>query len=144
VTNYCHETLDQVKETYKIIKFAQEDRVFRMELPQPWIEPMLSIGVEIHQSFSENEAMEWLKASIIGSENYLRGIRDKRVLGAPRNTHLTTSTFKNAAGAGILMANVQLTPEYTDPLHPLIITNISDTMEKRPRNLYLYMENRPS
>ena len=141
VTSYCHETLDQIKETYKIIRFEQEERMFKIKLPQPWIAPILTIGVEIHQTFGENEGMEWIKSAIIGSENYLRGIRDKRVLGSPRNINLKTGTFKNASGAGILMVNIQLTPEYTDPLHPLIITNISDTIEKRPKGLYLYVEN---
>jgi type VI secretion system protein ImpJ len=140
VTIYCHQTLDQIQETYKIVRFDQEERVFRIKLPQPWIASTLSLGVEIHQNFGENEAMEWLKSSIIGSENYLRGIRDKRVLGAPRSINLSTSTFKNASGNGILMASIQLTPEYTDPLHPLIVTNISDTIEKRPKALYLYVE----
>ncbi len=140
VTNYCHQTLDQIQETYKIIKFDQEDRIFKIKLPQPWIAPTLSLGIEIHQNFGENEAMEWLKASLIGSENYLRGIRDKRVLGAPRSISLSTSTFKNASGNGVLMATVHLTPEYTDPLHPLVVTNISDNIEKRPKSLYLYVE----
>ncbi len=144
VTDYCHETLNQIKETYKIIKFDQEERVFKMKLPQPWLTPILTIGVEIHQTFGENEGMEWIKSAIIGSENYLRGIRDKRVLGAPRNVNLKDGTFKNASGAGILMVNIQLSPEYTDPLHPLIITNISDTIEKRPKGIYLYAENNVS
>ena len=141
VLDYAHGLLDRIQENYRVAEFTLEERVFSINLPQPWKESSILIGIQIHKSFSEQDATDWMKNSIIGSENFLRSIRDKRVLGAPRSFPSQVSSFKNSLGKGILMAEIQLSPDYIDPLRPLIITNISDTFEKRPESIFLYVEN---
>lgn len=129
-----------IEQTYTIITFLQNDRLFYHKLPRTWPEESLLLGVRIPPSMDASEMAEWVRECVICSESHLESARMRRVTGAAREIIEGDELADLMPGSSLQLYRVQMDPHYIKPGENLMIFHAADQPHKRPSGIVLYVK----
>jgi type VI secretion system protein ImpJ len=127
-----------IEQTYVIIPFLQNDRLFYHKLPSAWSEESLLIGVRIPSTMDASEMAEWVRECVISSESHLESARMRRVTGAAREVIEGDELADLMPGSGLQLYRIQMDPHYIKAGENLMIFHAADQPNKRPAGIVLY------
>ncbi|MBX9805060.1 MAG: type VI secretion system baseplate subunit TssK [Alphaproteobacteria bacterium] len=139
-----------IEQTYVIVPFIQNDRLFYHKLSSTWSEDSLLIGVRIPTTMDAAEMSEWVRECVIASESHLESARMRRVTGAARLIIEGDELADLMPGSGLQLYRVQMDPQYIKPGEKLMIFHAADQPNMRPSGIVLYargpysLENEPT
>lgn len=133
--------LNNIEKAYDILLFNRHDRIFSVPLHHELSEKNLLIGLKATIGMSEAELEEWMKDAIITSQSTFEAARIRRITGAPRHLIQGQEMYELMPGRGVLIFRLTVDPSYIRPGEKLIIVNPTDTSEKRPKEVVLYLKN---
>jgi type VI secretion system protein ImpJ len=129
-----------IEQTYVIINFTQNDRLFYLKLPRSWPNESLLIGVRIPPSMDASEMADWVRESVICSESHLESARMRRVTGAAREIVEGDELSDLMPGSGLQLYRVKVDPHYIQPGENVMIFHAADQPHKRPSGIVLYVK----
>jgi type VI secretion system protein ImpJ len=129
-----------IEQTYTIITFLQNDRLFYHKLPSTWNSGSLLIGVRIPPSMDASEMAEWVRECVICSESHLESARMRRVTGAARELIEGDELVDLMPGSTLQLYHVQMDPHYIKPGENLMLFHAADQPHKRPSGVVLYVK----
>ncbi|MDF3034411.1 MAG: hypothetical protein K0R76_1365 [Alphaproteobacteria bacterium] len=127
-----------IEETYIIIPFVQNDRLFYHKLPRTWADEALLVGVRIPPTMDASEMAEWVRECVIASESHLESARMRRVTGAARKILKEDELADMMPGSGLQLYHIYMDPHYITPGENLMIFHAADQPTKRPSGIVLY------
>jgi type VI secretion system protein ImpJ len=84
----------------------------------------------------------WLNEALIGSEDVIRSLRERRILGADRKVIDSADEMSLSPSRGVVLLSVDPSPQFVRPDRKLVITNTSDRVGvRRPAQIVLYVAN---
>ncbi len=129
-----------VSEAYSGIPFRFENGVFSIAFDPSWTDRRLLLGMRGQTGMAEKDLREWGETCLIGSQNIMGSLREKRVLGATRQ--FIERDEELAVSRGTLLFVLQAQPEWVRPGEILQISNTEDsTRPFRPEEIVLYVKN---
>lgn len=131
---------NSIEQTYAIIPFLQNDRLFYHKLARTWTEERLLIGVRIPSTMDASEMAEWVRECVIASESHLETARMRRVTGAVREILKEEEIAELMPGSGLQLYHIHLDPHYITSGENLMIFHAADQPHKRPAGIVLYIK----
>ncbi|MBX9785774.1 MAG: type VI secretion system baseplate subunit TssK [Alphaproteobacteria bacterium] len=141
VINYIKKVLDEIQESYTIVPFTLNDRVFTLQLDSSWVGDRLVLGIMANAEMGTEALINWINNCVIVTDKNISLARDNRVLGANRTIVPEIPSLNLVATSGIQLLVVDVDPHYIDPKGTLCIFNVSDNEDNRPSELVLYNSN---
>jgi len=139
VFDYIDFCLNALQEGFAILPFAQDDRVFKLELQRPWMTDKFVIGLKGSSQMLEKDLIEWASSTVIATQDFVEGVRDKRVLGAERNLMSGSKKLKLMPSKNMILLEVIFDKGFINPDSELCIFNVADTPLKRPSEIVMYV-----
>ncbi len=85
VTDYIHHMIQQaMPETYSPFPFSEGNGEFSLTVQPTWKGKSLILGVRVKPGLSEADVGVWMQGSLIGSEQDLPSLQERRILGVAR------------------------------------------------------------
>ncbi|QTA85767.1 type VI secretion system baseplate subunit TssK [Desulfonema magnum] len=136
-----------ILESHTAISFDVEKGVFSLKLKHEWIhEDELVIGVRGGPGIAENDLVNWIEESLIGSVVKIEEMKSTRVLGAERNKIERDGELVPVKGVilfSVKKTNADKERTFIEPDEILQIFNPSDFREERaPSEIILYVRNK--
>jgi len=141
VINYVGKVLDEIEESYSVIPFALNDRVFTLQLQSSWIKDRFVLGARIQPGMTEDALLDWVNNCVIVTDKYITLAKDNRVLGAPRRIVAEVPEMNLVPAKGVQIFVVEVDTRYIDPKGVLCLFNVSDDDLTRPAEIVLYNAN---
>lgn len=141
VIEYIIKVLDEIEESYTVIPFTLNDRVFTLQLQSAWVGDRLVIGVRAQPNTTTEDLLSWIRNCVIVTDKYITLAKDNRVLGAKRTIVSEVPSMNLVATKGVQLFVVDVDPRYLDPKGVLCLFNISDDDLTRPLEVVLYNSN---
>jgi type VI secretion system protein ImpJ len=129
-----------IEQTYAIIPFIQNDRLFYHKLARTWTDESLLIGIRIPTTMDASEMAEWVRECVIASESHLESARMRRVTGAARDILKEEEIAELMPGSGLQLYHIHMDPHYITPGENLMIFHAADEPDKRPTGIVLYIK----
>lgn len=139
VEEYIHQTLKEIQEGYEVVPFERENRFYSLDISNYDHLSHLIVGASLPEAMNEDEMKEWVKGCIIATEDLAAQARDRRILGCTRQFIQGDTEMGLLPTQGVVMFSVDLDSRMIDFEQKLKVFNISDTEEKRPFELVLYV-----
>ncbi len=141
--NFIFKMIDEgILESHTGVPFDYENGVFSLMLEKPWVDDSLTIGVRKRPEFTEKDVLTWIDDCLIGSDEIVESMKEKRVLGAIRKRIESDGQLVPARGTVLL--EIDAAPEFIKPNAVLEIFNTSDPANRRgPVEMVLYVRNKP-
>lgn len=139
---YIEKVLGEIEESYTVIPFTLNERVFTLQLQSAWVGDRLILGARAHPGMSTEDLIQWIKNCVIVTDKYITIAKDDRVLGASRKLVSEVSSMNLVATKGVQLFIVDVDPRYLDPRGVLCLFNFSDDDSNRPLEVVLYRSNR--
>jgi type VI secretion system protein ImpJ len=128
-----------IPEDYVPIPFVYKNGIFLLNFEADWAERRLILSVRCPPGVPHLDVLAWGEQSLIGSAELQRGMREKRVLGAPR--HYLADEEGLVAGQGVVLYHLVYDPEYIRPNETLQVVGInSEGQNVRPSEIVLYVK----
>ncbi len=145
VLDFIHKILDNIHETYLAIAFQLKDNRFQL-LPQAsWLGKHFVVGVRGKAGSTEAEVIAWMEEALISSQDHSQQLREKRVLGASRQSIDSAEELGLIPSKGLLLFKIIVDPAFISPDEPLEILNTALTDSKhRPAEIIFYAPNLPA
>lgn len=140
VISFIITMIDVIQENYVSLPFGKYDRVFSIELQPQQVDKRFLIAIRGTPSFGATEIINWVNGTLIASESFLKNVRDRRILGADRQVIYNDNDFGISAPQDGILLTVTNDPAFIKPGEPLCLINLTDTVEKRPQELTLYVK----
>lgn len=132
-----------ILESHTAVPFHFEKGMFTLGLEESWLGPVLIVGARARPGMSEDELLEWIDGSLIGSKSKIASMQEKRVLGAARKR--IEGDEELVPRSGVTLFAVRATPEFIEPDEELTVLNTADLRgEKGPSELTLYVRTEPA
>ncbi|MBS0271987.1 MAG: type VI secretion system baseplate subunit TssK [Proteobacteria bacterium] len=141
VIDYITKVLNEIEESYTVIPFSLNDRVFTLQLQSAWVGDRLVIGVRAQPNTTTEDLLSWINNCVIVTDKYITLAKDNRVLGAKRTIVSEVPAMNLVATKGVQLFVVDVDPRYIDPKGILCLFNISDDDLTRPLEVVLYNSN---
>jgi len=138
---YIEKVLSEIEESYTVIPFTLNDRVFTLQLQSAWVGDRLVLGARAQPGMTTEELIDWINNCVIVTDKYITLAKDNRVLGADRRIVSEVVSMNLVATKGIQLFMVEVDPRYIDPKGILCLFNISDDNLTRPLEVVLYNSN---
>ncbi len=138
VINYIEKVLDEIEESYTVIPFALNDRVFTLQLQSAWVGDRIVLGARAQPTMTTEDLLNWIKNCVIVTDKYISLAKDNRVLGAGRKIVSEVGSMNLVATKGVQLFIVEVDPRYIDPKGILCLFNVSDDDLTRPLEVILY------
>ncbi len=138
---YIEKILDEIEESYTVIPFILNDRVFTLQLQSSWVGDRLILGARGQPGMTTEDLLEWIKQCVIVTDKYITIAKDDRVLGASRRIVSEVSSMNLVSTKGMKLFIVDVDPRYINPRGVLCIFNFSDDNSTRPLEVVLYRSN---
>lgn len=122
---FISQVLDEgILETYTAYPFQAEDGAFRLDFDPAWEGRRLVLGVRAREGASEQQLLEWVDSALIGSLSRIPSLREKRIVGAPRQPLDADRDLVPARGIQLFALTPD--PEFVDADEPLEVRNLDD------------------
>lgn len=132
---------EAILESYTAFPFYLEGGIFNLAFDESWRERSLVLGVRGQAGLSEAEIAAWMEQCLIGSKSHLQGMRERRILGAPRTRIEGEGDLVPASG--VVLFSFRPDPEFVEPNQLLQIWNAGDRGGvPRASEIVLYVRNR--
>ena len=139
---YIEKVLGEIEESYTVIPFTLNERVFTLQLQSAWVADRLILGARAHPGMTTEDLFQWIKNCVIVTDKYITIAKDDRVLGASRKFVSEVSSMNLVPTKGVQLFIVDVDPRYIDPRGVLCLFNFSDDDSNRPLEVVLYHSNR--
>lgn len=132
------DALSEVSQDYREHKFEFRHGAFEIVLQPEWVGSRLVVGL---RGQAERDLAIWMAGAIVGSQSVYASLRERRVLGAPRQSIDVAEDLGVRTGAGYALFAVQTSPELTLPGEALIVSNSNETATtQRPQEMILFVK----
>lgn len=132
--------IDSLSENYSALAFALENGRFRLRMEAAWLRRDLLVGVRLRRGQSEQEVEGWIAESLIGSEEPVAGMSERRIRGSRRVRVEHDEDMEVLPGRGVLLYRISSDPEFIRPDEVLEIANPTDRAgTRRPAEIVLYV-----
>lgn len=138
---YIEKVLDEIEESYTVIPFTLNERVFTLQLQSSWVGDRLILGARGQPSMETEDLLHWIKNCVIVTDKYVAIAKDDRVLGASRLLVSEVSSMNLVPTKGVQLFIVDVDPRYIHPRGVLCLFNFSDDDSTRPLEVVLYRSN---
>jgi type VI secretion system protein ImpJ len=138
---YIEKVLDEIEESYTVIPFVLNDRVFTLQLQSSWVGDRLILGARAQPGMTTEDIIQWIKQSVIVTDKYITIAKDDRVLGASRQIVSEVPSMNLVPTKGMKLFIVDVDPRYINPRGILCLFNFSDDDSTRPLEVVLYRSN---
>lgn len=143
LSDYVFRMIDTVHESFQTMPFELEDNQFSLEIKPEWLQNRLVIGARGQIGATEGDMMGWLNEALIGSEDVIRSLRERRILGADRKTIEMADELSLSPSRGVVLFAIEPAPQFVRPGQKLVIANTSDRVGvRRPSQIVLYVANK--
>ena len=142
VINYIEKVLDEIEESYTVIPFTLNERVFTLQLQSAWVGDRLVLGARGQPAMTTEDLLSWINNCVIVTDKYINLAKDNRVLGTGRKIVSEVPSMALVATRGVQLFIVDVDPRYIDPKGVLCLFNMSDDDLTRPIELVLYNSNK--
>lgn len=150
ILDWMDRITSSIEQTYTIIPFIQNDRLFYHKLPHIWSDESILIGVRIPTTMDASEMTDWVRECVISTESHLESARTRRITGAAREVVDGDELSDLMPGSGLQLYRIKMDPNYISPGENLMIFHAADQPGKRPSGIVLYargphpLENEPT
>lgn len=141
VVAYIDKVLDEIEESYTVLPFTLNARIFTLQLQSEWVKDRLVIGARTQPGVNEEYLKTWIKNCVIVTDKYIPLAKDNRVLGASRELVSEVTSMNLVPTRGVQLFIVDVDPRYIDPKGILCLFNMSDDDLTRPAEMLLYNSN---
>lgn len=141
IVQYIEHVLDEIEESYTILPFSLNERVFTLQLQSSWVGDRLILGARRQPSMTTEDLLSWIRNSVIVTDKYITIAKDDRVLGASRTLVSEVPSMNLVPTPEMQLFVVDVDPRYIDPRGVLCLFNFSDDDSTRPSELVLYNSN---
>lgn len=139
---YIEKVLGEIEESYTVIPFTLNERVFTLQLQSAWIGDRLILGARAHPGTTTEDLIQWIKNCVIVTDKYITIAKDDRVLGASRKFVSEVPSMNLVPTKGVQLFIVDIDQRYIDSRGVLCLFNFSDDDSTRPLEVVLYHSNR--
>lgn len=137
VCRFIHECLDTIQEAYTAISFQSQEQHFVLKMLPEWLTGYLIIGARIANKSSETDLTQWMKESLIGSENNIDFMVQKRILG-PQRIRLE-KTEDLIPPRGVVLFRVEVEKRFMEPDQVLHVVHPQVSVH-RPAEIVLFVK----
>ncbi len=141
VIDYVGRLLDEIEESYSVIPFALNDRIFTLQLQSSWVGDRFVLGASAQPGMTQETLLGWINNCVIVTDKSVTLAKDNRVLGAERMLVSEVPAMNLVATMGVQLFVVEADPRYIDPKGVLCLFNVSDDESTRPAEIVLYHAN---
>jgi type VI secretion system protein ImpJ len=140
VLAFVKRMLDSLSESYSALAFKLDGNRFHLRMEPAWLRRDLLVGVRLRRGQSEQEAESWMVESLIGGEEMIAGMSERRIRGSRRLRVERDEDMEVLPGRGVLLYRIVADPEFVRPNEVLEISNPSDRAgTRRPAEIVLYV-----
>jgi len=136
VLTFIDRVMDQgVPVGYRSFLFNYNEGTYELRFDSRWMEKKLAIGIRGERGMSEDDVVRWGESCLIGSQNNMDLLREKRIRGAGRkhNEHVDDIITPQGVALFSLMAD----EGFVEPEKLLQIVNFEG--RRRPSEIVLYV-----
>lgn len=127
-----------ISETYMGYPFQFSSGVFELSFDRDWSGRRLVLAVRAQAGMSEEDMIRWGGECLIGSRSIIPSLRERRILGAPREKVAGEEDL--VAPRGVTFFALKASPEFIKLDETLQIVTISESARKqRPAEIVLYV-----
>lgn len=137
--DWVHLVVDSIEKSYTTFPFTPEKHQFHLHLYPEFTEGDLLVGLRAPAGMSEPELADWMRESIIATESFFESVRLRRMTGAHRKLVQGAELLELMPSRGVLIFHVEMDAEFMQSGEKLTIMNASDTADKRPSEVVLYV-----
>ncbi len=141
VIDYIDMVLSEIEESYNVIPFTLNERVFTLQLQSSWVHDRLVLGARAQPGMSESDLLNWINNCVIVTSESISLAKDNRVLGAPRKIVSEIPAMNLVPSRGVQLFVVDVDTRFIDPKGVLCLFNVSDEDDTRPSGIVLYNSN---
>ncbi len=135
--------IDDVQLAYREVAFEIDNGGFRLQLRPSWYRPRLVIGARRRPGATESDLLAWMERCLIGSEDRILMLTERRLLGAKRQRIERDDELGVIPGERMMLFAIDANPDIVRPDAPLFIINRFDPkLESGPLELVLYVSSR--
>jgi type VI secretion system protein ImpJ len=128
-----------IPESYIAIPFQLVKKTFSLVFDSEWKDRRLFLAMRGQSGMSEKDVVAWGEQCRIGSESFMRSMREKRVLGAGRQ--LVQSYESLVPARGVILFALDYDPQFIKPDEALQVVNDSEAAGLHPAEIILYVKN---
>lgn len=142
VCEFVFRSLDEgISEAFTSIPFKLDAGTFVLGFEREWQSRVLILGVKGAPGSSDQQIVDWVQSSLIGTSSRFRMLRERRLLGTARQPIERYEGL--VATRGALLFQLQVSPDYIVPGEPLMVGNFSEKPGMaRPAEMSLYVANK--
>lgn len=142
VSGYIFKTVDEgILKAYTLAPFRPASGGFLIKLEKHMVGEKLIVGVKGKPGTPLKDIVEWMKGSLIGSDQMIPSIREWRILGAARKR--VEGDENLLPEKDMILYSITPDPEFIVPGEVLAIVNVDDKAKHLPAGIVLYVKNRP-
>lgn len=141
---WIEKVTNSIEQTYIIIPFIQNDRLFYHKLSRNWADDYLLVGVRIPPTMDASQMGDWFRECVIASESHLESARMRRVTGAPREALKGDELARMMPASGLQLYRIHIDSHFITRGESLMIFHAADQPDKRPSGIVLYAKEAPS
>ena len=141
IMKYITDVLDEIEESYSIVSFNLDDRIYTLQLQSQWIQDRFVLGARAQPNMTEDDLSNWINNCVIVTDKFVMLAKDNRILGAERKLVSEVPSMNLVPSRDVQLFVVEADPQYIDPTGVLCLFNMSDTDLTRPTEVVLYNSN---
>ena len=132
------DALQEVSQAYREHKFEYRHGAFELMLKTDWIDTRLVVGL---RGQPEKDLVAWMNGAVIGSQSAYASLRERRVLGAVRESIEVAPDLGVRTSSGYTLFAIQSQAVLTLPNEALIISNSAESASaQRPQEMILFVK----
>lgn len=127
-----------ISETYMGFPFQFAKGLFELSFDREWADRRLILAVRGQAGMSDEDLIKWGEECLIGSSSGIQSLRDRRILGAARESIAAEEDL--VPPRGVMFFLLKFNPEFIKPDEALQIVTISERARKqRPAEIVLHV-----
>ncbi|MES2608015.1 MAG: type VI secretion system baseplate subunit TssK [Pseudomonadota bacterium] len=131
--------LNTIEQSYAVIPFSQQERLFYLRLHKNYMTNTFLIGLRAPKGMTASQIEEWLMDAVICSDFAIEMVRSHRITGAKRRLLDGGALSELMPGRGMIVVEVMCDSEFIIPEQNLNIFNPSDMDDRRPVEIVCYV-----
>lgn len=139
VLDFIFLMIDRIQEGYTVIPFEKSGRDFGLKLRKEWTDDTFILGAKAPVAMSMAELTQWVKDAVIVTDSFVTTAMDSRVLGLVRKIITGDEKLQLVPARGVILFEATVNPDFIKPEESLHVFNVSDTDEKRPIEVVMYI-----
>jgi type VI secretion system protein ImpJ len=139
IQEFCFAMMEEgIPESYIAVPFQLVKKTFSLVFDAAWKDRRVFLAMRGQTGMSEKDVVQWGEQCRIGSESVMRGMRDKRILGASRQ--LIQSYESLVPARGVILFALDCDQQFIKPDELLQLVNDSESAGMHPAEVVLYVK----